>query len=213
MNCGKKIQDSAPKPAEPPTPQPAVQQPVAPQYAQPQAPQYAAVAPAAPSAPVVVVKPRRNLVWIPIVAILLAGAIVAAIFLWPKSDEDKIRDRIESFTEACNDMDFEAIIACMDSTTRKQYETMMSATDGILGGITGIDLPYSDMAELMGMEAAGEMDMDIEIKSIEIDGDTANVEVVMSSGGEEEADTIIMCKEDDDWYIDFREMTGGLNFF
>lgn len=237
MNCGKKIHDDSqqselepPELEQPNVAQPEFEQPVvqqsAPQQAMynqapvsnPSVPQFTPVAQGASTGTTVVtVKTGNKFLWIPVVAIILAGVIAIAVFLMggSKSDEEKIRDRINVFTAACNDMDMEAMMECMDRTTRRQYETMMGFADGLLGGITGIDLPYSDIATLFGMESAGEYEMIIEIHNIEINGDAANVEVSMSDANstESENDTMVMCKEDDEWYIDFNEMTGGIKLF
>ncbi len=219
MNCGNNISDDlqqvevAPPKMERPVQQTAYSQaPVSQSAAAPQAVTYHQSAPVHNTA--VSVKTGRKSPWIPLIAIILIGAIVAAFFFFRTNDEDKIRDRIKIFTSACNDMDMKTMMECMDKTTRRQYEAMLGLADGLLGAITGADLPFSDMAELMGMENAGDYEMEIEILSIEIDGDVARVEVVMSERGvETERETMIMCKEGDEWYIDFNEMTGGLNLF
>ena len=145
-----------------------------------------------------------------ILGVIAAAIITLVVVLLPKSDEAKIRDRLDDFETACTDMDMEGMFNCFDRKTRKTYESTMSVADGLLGGLTGIDLPYSDIAELGGMEMAGsgEFEMDIEVKSIVVEDDIAFVEVVMTNGGESGEDTIVMCKEEDDWFIDFEETSG-----
>lgn len=227
MNCGKKIHDDTPQPEfeqpdiEPSfVNRPAVEQPMVNQSTagqpQPQSPQY--VQPQAPSIAsgntTIVVKSKRNLIWIPIVAVIVAGAIVATCLFFFKSDEQKIRDRIDTFATACSESDIEGMINCFDSRTRKTYETMMSFTEGLMGGLTGFDLPLGDMVELFGMESGGQFEMKIEVHSVEINGDSAEVEVTMDDGSTTESDVIVMCKEDDDWYLDFSAITGEeLSFY
>ena len=167
----------------------------------------------ASAGPTIVVKKGSKLWLIPVLVILVAMVVAVAVFLRTKSDEDKIRERIDNFSVACSDMDIEAMIDCMDSKTRKQYETMLGFTDGLLGGIIGMDLPYSDMAMLFGMDSFEDIEVKFLINSIEISGDTAKVEVEMLDGDKSESDTLVMCEEKGDWYIDFTEMTGGIKLF
>jgi len=194
MKCGKRIIDT---PCQPTPPQAVCAPTPTPVYA----------------APAVVVKKGGKLWLIPVLALLTAIAVAASVLFWPKSDEDKIRERIDDFSAACSDMDMEGMIDCMDSKTRKQFDAMMGLTDGLLGGIIGMDLPYTDMAMLFGFDSYEDIEVDFRINAIEISGDTAKVEVTMLDGNKTEEDTLVMCEEKGEWYIDFTEMTGGIQLF
>ena len=138
--------------------------------------------------------------WVKVLAILvvIAGIIFAAIQLLFPSDEDLIRDRIETFTEACNDGDIEVLIGCFDKQTRTLYDASMGIAEGLMG----------ELMELGGLQLGGMMDVDIEIKSIKIDDDEAEVDMVMTANGETVSDVIQMCEEDGDWYIDASSIMG-----
>lgn len=205
MNCGKKIPNNT---QQPEMEKPSIEQPKAPQYTQPQAP-----ASGLGNTPISI-KPKRNPIWILVAVVIIVGAVFAAYMFFGKSDEQKIRDRIDDFEDACSDMDIEGMLECFDGRTRRQYDAMMGVTEGILGEVTGFDLPYGDMVGLMDINPGEDYDIDIEIHSINIDDDTASVEVtIYQDGTTSESSTITMCEEDGDWYIDMQAMTGGLNYF
>jgi len=193
--CGKKLGDAAGQSA-PATQNTAPAQPV---YVQAPAP-----------APVTVKVRGSRFGWIKWVVILaiIAGAAFAAYKIFFKSDEQLIRDRIDTLEEAYNDMDMEEMFGCFDKQTRKAYDTVIGMAEGLIGGVTGFDLPLGDMMELGGMEMGGEVEMEIEILSIEINDDEATVEITMNYGEKQESDTLKMCKEDSDWYIDYSGTTG-----
>ena len=229
MNCGKNLkinQTAAPEAAsavdnsnvQPPQPEytapqtPPVQQPVytAPQTPPVQQPMYSAPT-MAPNIPQMSIPVKANpFGWVKVLAILvvIAGIIFAAIQLLFPSDEDLIRDRIETFTEACNDGDIEVLIGCFDKKTRTLYDASMGIAEGLMGELIGFDLPWGDMMELGGLQLGGMMDVDIEIKSIKIDDDEAEVDMVMTANGETVSDVIQMCEEDGDWYIDASSIMG-----
>lgn len=192
--------------------QPVVQQPVVQQPAStaPVLNQVQSAAPAVPGNVNVTVKTGgHKAVWIPIISVILIGAIVAVCMFFFKSDEQKIRDRIDTFFTACGETDIEGMVECLDSKTRKTYETMMGLTQGLLGGITGFDLPLGDMFELYAMDSSESFEMDYEIGTIKIDGKKATAKVTMKNGnGESETSDVVLCKEDDDWFIDLEGTTG-----
>ncbi|MBR3592838.1 MAG: zinc-ribbon domain-containing protein [Clostridia bacterium] len=200
MNCGKPIN---PSPAQ----QQSVQQPVYQPPVQTSLPQQS---PARIMNTNISVKKSKGYLFalIPLV-IVLVGAIIFLCANFFKSDEQKIRDRLDTFSESCNDGDIEEMINCFDKKTRKTYDMSLGLVEGIFGGMTGFDLPIGDMFEIFGMqEMKGSMNVQIDIESIEINGNDAVVKVTLYSEGEAEAEEIIMCKEDDDWYIDLEGTTG-----
>ncbi len=220
MSCGKQLNATQ---AQAPTEQQAPVQPQQPVYQAPvqqpvyQAPVPPVSAPAQVQIPVSLGNPVKNtkrtlLIVIPIVAVLVAAIVLGCMFLF-KSDEDKIRDRIDTFATACNEGDIEGMINCFDKKTRKTYEASMGLVEGLFGGITGVDIPIGDMVEIFGMEEmGGQLNMDITVESIAINGNTAQVKVTLSAEGEAETDEVVMCKEEDDWFIDMEATTGQSMF-
>ena len=146
--------------------------------------------------------------WISLITILI-GAIIFVGINFFKSDEQKIRERLDDFSEACNDGDIEEMIECFDKKTRKYYETSIDLAESLFSGITGFDLPLGDTAGLIGLQDLGvQINIEFVVEEIIIEGDTATVTVTMTELGTSETDEVKMCKEDDDWYIDFEDTTG-----
>lgn len=229
VECGKKLpvlnEAQQPTAQQPTAQQPAAQQPTAQQPTAPvaqAAPVVQAAAPVSTSASVVTaatagvasaavkaVRPRpAKYIALGLVFVLVAAIVTFAAMYFLKSDEQKITERVEDFSEAISDMDMEDMMECFDKRTRKTYEVTIGLTEGILGGITGFDLPLGDLIELGGLQYGGEYDVNIQIKKIEINGNSATVYVSMNDGTKTEEDEMIMCKEGNDWYIDYEATTG-----
>ena len=189
--------------------------PPAPGYTPP-APSYTPPAPAprmpvpAAGGPSVVVK-TGGFGWLKVViplVVLAVAAVVSFFVFFSPSDEDKIRDRIDTFNTAIEEGDVRGIVGCFDKKTQSMYDAMLGITESVLGAVTDIDLPLGDMIDAFGLPE-GMIDGSLTVQSIEIvDDKTANVEVCLYYEGEEEYGTIVMCKEDNDWYIDLEETTG-----
>lgn len=148
---------------------------------------------------------------IPLIAAALAVALVF-VFLPNlfKSDETLIRERIQALEDAYNDGDYEGILECMDSQTQAMMEATMGMMDGLLGEASGLDMGISDMfgfASMLGDYCT------IEITNIEIDGDYATVDIVMSLNlygySQSQETQLPMVKEDGDWYIGGMENFAG----
>lgn len=194
VGCG------APQGAAPQPQQPAAQE--APQeYSQP----------AAPS-----VEPVKEVVkgaagigkWIALatVALVVVAAVILVAMNWDnifKSDETLIRERIQAYEEACENGDYEGMLDCMDPGTRALMESSMGLMDGILSDSSGLGIGMTDMFGFASM--LGDF-LTIEIKDIQIDGDTAMVKIVMKvsifgmTQSAEETE-LPMVKEGGDWYI------------
>ena len=141
------------------------------------------------------------------IALSVIAAIAVLLFaLFYKTDEQKIEDRIESFNIACNSGDIQGMFDCFDKYTRQMYSTTIGLTEGIIGGLTGFDLPLGDLFNLFAMDSFGGegLGLEIEIESIEVNDHTAIVTLTDACAENLGQDTIIMCKEEDDWFIDLR---------
>ena len=141
------------------------------------------------------------------IALSVIAAIAVLLFaLFYKTDEQKIEDRIESFNIACSNGDIQGMFDCFDNYTRTMYSTTIGLTEGIIGGLTGFDLPLGDLFNLFAMDSFGGegLGLEIEIESIEVNDHTAIVTLTDACAESLGQDTIIMCKEEDDWFIDLR---------
>ncbi len=150
---------------------------------------------------------RGGITWLIVLAVIAAIAS-ALFFFFYESDEEKIQNRLDSFADACNDMDIQEIFYSFDKQTRMLYDTSIGVTEGLVGGLIGFDLPIGDMLEWGGLEMGGQFSIDIEVLSITIDEDEAAVEASITIDGKTETDTIYMCQEGSDWYIDYKATTG-----
>jgi hypothetical protein len=137
----------------------------------------------------------------------------------PVTDEDLIRERIDTFCTCYNNGDLDGAIDCLCAKSRNTAKASLKLAEGIGKALLGdLDLPdlglsMSDMFGL-GVGVMGEDDLlVIRITEIRISGDTAVVTGVLDMNydfevGEDhvkgptgESVTIQMVKEDGDWYI------------
>ena len=154
-------------------------------------------------------KKKRN-IWLPIlIAVAVVSVIAVVIFVFDplnflKSDEDLIRERIEAFEDAYNNGDWEGILDCMDAGTRSMLNLTMGFAEGLMGEAFGMDISVADMFALSGIMLEGEF-CTIEILNIQIDGDYAEVTVVMTMDMYDYSDSeefvLPLVKEGSDWYI------------
>lgn len=130
-------------------------------------------------------------------------AIIVPLIMANSSTPEKT---LEKFETAYNDLDYNTMMECFDSTIRKAYD----AGDDLLGGVLGFS--YKSAADMMPFlsDAMGideEMPtMDLEIIDKEEVSETScliEVRMTMTQYGETESETetIEMVKEDGDWYI------------
>lgn len=155
--------------------------------------------------------------WVIPLVVVIVGAVLSYFVFFSPSDEDKIRDRIETFNTACEEGDVGGIIDCFDRKTRKLYDATIGIAEGLFSAITDFDLPLGDLVEAFGLPE-GELEGALEVQSISINGSRAVVEVSITyetnEGSATESATVYMIKEDSDWYIDFEETTGEeLSFY
>lgn len=97
---------------------------------------------------------------------------------------------VSNFFKAAKDKDIDAMLKCMSPDLQEVFEEMMK--------IQGKENVRKMMA------AGGEVEK-FEIKDSKIDGDTAEVKVAVTTGGETQEDTIPLSKVGGKWYLDFPE--------
>ncbi len=148
-------------------------------------------------------KGLRYLIIFIAISVTITIALYASGFF--KSDEDLIRERIESFESDYNSGDFEAVLENFDARTRNA----LSAVFNMVGfsadiGNLGFSADYGDLFAIGTATAMGN-GLHFEIVSIEIVGDKATAHVILhdntqASGGSEPG-TFELVKEDNDWFI------------
>ena len=86
----------------------------------------------------------RRVVAVALAVLMLLTAMTACA---RKSDEQLIRERIESFVVAFNAADFEALAECLDTRNRNTLQSVFSVADSVGGAlfknITGVGLDIS----------------------------------------------------------------------
>jgi len=161
--------------------------------------------------------------WV-LIAAALVGVAVFVVMQFGlldvfKSDEDLIRERIEALEAAYNATDWEAVLECMDETTKTMLETTMGFADNLLSDAIGFDFGMSDMFSLGGLITDGDF-CQIEITDIQIDGDSATVSVIMRMElygySDSQEMTLPMVKDGGDWYIsavgDLGDLSGLIGY-
>ena len=115
-----------------------------------------------------------------------------------KSDENKIRERLDTFVTAYNHGDFEGILECIEPVRRKQYEAATNIMGGVGSGLLGFNFSISDLMGLGAMLMPEEEKVSLEITRISVlDGGKAIV-YIRDSGSEGELSLI---KVGSDWYL------------
>ncbi len=139
----------------------------------------------------------------------LAAAVVALLLLVtqlcacaPKSDEELIRDRIDSFMSDYNDGDLDEALENLTTKTKTATQAILSMAESF-GSMLGMEISLSDMFTL-GIAITGDDTLKVTIDSVTIEDETnATADGKLSLGGIEEYDIrFVMLKEDGDWYID-----------
>ena len=130
-----------------------------------------------------------------------------------KSDEQLIRERVEEFETAYNNTDWDAMLDCMDASTRSMMEMIMGFADSMMSDAIGFDIGMSDMFAMSGLMLEGDF-CEMEVVDIQIDGNTARVTVRMTvemyGHSESEEMMLPMVKEGNDWYISIKGEMGDI---
>ena len=93
-----------------------------------------------------------------------------------KRDEDKIRERLDTFVTAYNHGDYEGILECIEPVRRKQYEAATNIMGGVGSGLLGFNFSISDLVGLGAMFMPEEEKVSLEITRISmLDGGKAIV--------------------------------------
>jgi ketosteroid isomerase-like protein len=158
--------------------------------------------------------------WI-LAAVVLIGVAVFVVIEFEllnvfKSDEELIRERVEEFETAYNNTDWDAMMDCMDESTRAMMEMVMGFADSIMSDAIGFDMAMSDMFAMSGLMLEGDF-CEMEVVDIQINGDTARVTVRMTVDmygySDSEEMMLPMVKEGNDWYISIKgEMQDLIGF-
>ena len=114
---------------------------------------------------------------------------------------------MEEFETAYNNTDWDAMMDCMDESTRAMMEMIMGFADSIMSDAIGFDMAMSDMFAMSGLMLEGDF-CEMEVVDIQIDGDTARVTVRMTVDmygySDSEEMMLPMVKEGNDWYISIK---------
>ena len=116
-----------------------------------------------------------------LIGLLLIGAAAAYFLFLRPSDEDKVRDVVTEFGEKLNDP------AVCDLVSQRYLEEVSGQT-----GQAAVDACRTDVEE------SGEAPIDVEITSVEINGDRATVQAEADG----ETGTFELVNEDGEWLID-----------
>lgn len=119
----------------------------------------------------------------------------------PPTNEELIRERIETFLQAYNTGDFDGVLECLDAKTRNVFEAWLNILGGIAGSYTGIDVDLSDLFTLGISTSKGDF-MGLEINSISIsDNKNAVANTTMTMSGQTMTIYFKMIYENGGWYI------------
>ena len=148
-------------------------------------------------------------------ALMLVLAMVAMLFAGCespfRSDEEKIKDRMDDFISACNSGNLDDALDCLDKSSRNTYGAVFNIGNSLLGGLTGIDINVKDlMAVVFGLSPQDLFKM--QVQSIRINSEeSATVTVSLSITDPQTGEVVTqdgleipMIKEKWDWYIDAR---------
>ncbi len=121
-----------------------------------------------------------------------------------KTDEELVRERIDTFVTKYNDGDFEGVLECFDAKTRNTLQATFNVMGGLVGGLTGFSFDLGDLFTLGVAMMGGEV-LAIEVSEVSIDGANAVATAQMGYAdiGEESIENvyIILVKEEEDWFI------------
>ena len=135
-----------------------------------------------------------------------------------RSDEQKIRERLDAFVFALNSGDTDAALECLDSKNRNMINAALNIGGGLLNSLIGFDIDVKDILALAIGLNSGDL-FTVEVKDISITSDTtavAYLTLTAQVGGQtdSESGTLDLVKEKGDWYIHFEvDWTSLMNAF
>ncbi len=139
------------------------------------------------------------------IPLLIVGIVMA---MTGKSDEEMIEDRLSAFAKSYTQGDLEAAIDCFEPKIRNAGKAGSDLANSALSKALGFGVDVNGMWSLS--VALLDVEMEIDISEIDIDGDEATVEATMTLkckdlwGGEQSQDfdaVFEMVKDGKDWYI------------
>lgn len=129
---------------------------------------------------------------------------VCCLFGCGKSDEELVRERIDTFVTTYNDGDFDGVLECFDAKTRKTLEATFNVMGGLIGGLTGFSFDLGDFFTLGIAMMDGDV-LAIEVSEVSINGEqaVATAQMGYTDIGEESVENvyITLIKEKGDWFI------------
>ena len=129
---------------------------------------------------------------------------VCCLFGCGKSDEELVRERIDTFVTTYNDGDFDGVLECFDTKTRKTLEATFNLMGGLIGGLTGFSFDLSDFFTLGVAMMDGDV-LAIEVSEVSINGEqaVATAQLGFVDIGKESIEDvyITLVKENGDWFI------------
>ena len=149
--------------------------------------------------------------WLKIAAPIAAGVLILITiiisllgsgdtFTPKKTDEELIRERIDTFLTAYNDGDMEEVLNCLDAKTKNTFNALLNVMGGIAGGLTGFSFDLRDLFSLGVAIKDGDF-MTLNVSDITVSGSTAVATTSMSMPGGASIIYFKMIYENDGWYI------------
>lgn len=144
--------------------------------------------------------------WKRIVILVSISAMLGMLLCGCKSDEDKIRERVEMVVFSFNSGDAEGFLDCYDAKTRNVNKAVLGIGDSLLG-MGGINIGLSSLFALtVGLQSNGDL---VRVEDIQItmnaDRTRATVNATLyyenADGGYDSPLQISMIKENGDWFI------------
>lgn len=114
-----------------------------------------------------------------------------------ESEEEKVQTAVKDYAAALRDKDFDKACEGLSERSREQVEQAGAQAGG--GDCPAILKQVADTGSLGGIPKPD----DVEFESVEVDGDTAAVEI---KGGDAPAQ---LRKQDGEWKFDFGQGSGG----
>jgi len=151
--------------------------------------------------------------WLRIAAPIAAGVIILIViiasllgsgdggFTPQKTDEELIRERVDTFLTAYNDGDMEEVLNCLDAKTKNTFNALLNVMGGLAGGLTGFNFDLRDLFSL-GVAVMDGYSLRFDISGVEINGSKAVATATMNTSPTELSTVYIsLIYENDAWYI------------
>lgn len=135
-----------------------------------------------------------------------------------RSDEQKIRERLDAFVFALNSGDADAALECLDSKNRNMLNAALNIGGGLLNSLIGFNIDVKDILALAIGLNSGDL-FTADVKDISITSDTtavAYLTLTAQVGGQSDSEsgTLDLVKEKGDWFIHFEvDWTSLMNAF